>query len=809
MDTDSSLLFPYQLGGALKFNHPTYVTRDADGELYEALKRGDFCYVLNSRQTGKSSLKVQTLHKLRKEKIACADIDLTNCIEAETSAEQFYRDLIAELIGSLTDSGIELEVNRRNWWKEHDDLSPVHRLGAFIQQVLLKQIHQNLVIFVDEIDYVLGLNFRSDFFALIRSFYNSRPTQSDYNRLTFVLLGVATPSELIRDEKRTPFNIGRGIELKGFQAHEVAPLGEGLRGIVKHPQSAMEEILSWTGGQPYLTQKVCNLVTQAGQETPDIAQLLQQYIIDNWEAQDEQQHLKTIRNRLLRNEQKAGYLLELYRQILQQGGIEASQSSEEVDLRLSGLVVKEGGKLRVYNPIYAAVFDELWIDTTLKKLRPYAENFRAWIASGKTEDSLLLRGNTLTESEKWAKDNNFFSGEDQEFLVASRIQEQEEEIAKKEREATKKANQVLRRLTSIGGVILAVALIVAGYFGWEAKKQNDILTAVRSLSQFAGELRKKGEIEASDEALRKAGLSTLIENEELKQAWLFAATAEAYQSLGYLGYPAAQYTVKQSLNYLNKISKAQLDPRIFNQVSAFAYFMDGQLNNDNEQDYRTAYNALKDSEFDPYNPKTETDILNEKSVELIHYQLIKPANKSANIGINSSDKIAISFRQHLYKELEFLLKEDRLKEADQKTTEIMLYIAQKKEDGWFNVESLKNFSCPALKEIDKLWYNYPKRKRYFGFRVQKEIWQNNGSPTWNSLDEIRWRKFYIDVGWKTEESGVDSWDKGIVYKKDLRGFNDLKNTPRGNLPWGWGWGGEEGVALGVKLLFSRITNCNL
>jgi hypothetical protein len=53
------------------------------------------------------------------------------------------------------------------------------------------------------------------------------------------------------------------------------------------------------------------------------------------------------------------------------------------ELQLSGLVVKEGEKLRVYNPIYAAVFDEGWIDGELGKLCPYAENFRAWVASGK------------------------------------------------------------------------------------------------------------------------------------------------------------------------------------------------------------------------------------------------------------------------------------------------------------------------------------------------------------------------------------------------------------------------------------------
>jgi hypothetical protein len=253
--------YEYQVGGSLRVGAPSYVTRQADEDLYKALKAGQFCYVLNSRQMGKSSLRVQTMHRLKAEGMICVAIDMTRIGSEHITPQQWYEQVISELWRGANLIG---KVNLKAWFEEQGDRSSIQLLIRFIEEVLLVQLPGSIVIFIDEIDSVLGLNFSvNDFFALIRACYNYRVDNPAYQRLTFCLLGVASPSDLMTDKTRTPFNIGQAITLNGFRFEEAQGLAAGLAEHVTEPQAALQEILDWTGGQPFLTQKICRSLAES------------------------------------------------------------------------------------------------------------------------------------------------------------------------------------------------------------------------------------------------------------------------------------------------------------------------------------------------------------------------------------------------------------------------------------------------------------------------------------------------------------------------------------------------------------------
>lgn len=166
---------------------------------------------------------------------------------------------------------------------------------------------------------------------------------------------------------------------------------------------------------------------------------MQQRILESWEFQDEPEHLRTIRDRVLSNPERSTRLLGLYQQVLD-SAVPFDGSDEQIELLLSGLVSNQRGQIVVKNPIYRAIFHPDWVSQQLAHLRPYAAPCAAWFASGKQDTTCLLRGQSLQDALAWALGKSL-ADQDYQFLGAS------QELAKWEAqlalEAVEQANHIL------------------------------------------------------------------------------------------------------------------------------------------------------------------------------------------------------------------------------------------------------------------------------------------------------------------------------------------------------------------------------
>lgn len=351
----SNSSFRLVVGGDVQAEAGTYIHRSVDDDLLNLCLRGKFSYVLACRQIGKSSLKNAVAEQLTRRGWRVVRLDLNRIGQDVKKAEDWYFSLLDEIARRLA---LEFELER--WWEQYPHTTWARRFLHFFDSVVLQQIADPIVIFIDEIDMTLGLPYTDDLFAAIRSIHNDRAQNSAYHRLTFILLGVATPDQLVNAPKRTPFNIGHEIAMRDFLRIECTPLLDLLNECCPGQGSFyFDQVFGWTNGHPYLTQKLCQaLVNKKSAATVSVDELVKEIFLS--EEKQTELNLAFVHNHVL-NDQHVRRMLDIYQQILHQKTIKDDQKSPVINrLKLYGLVVSNHGVLQVRNRIYEQVFDEQW-----------------------------------------------------------------------------------------------------------------------------------------------------------------------------------------------------------------------------------------------------------------------------------------------------------------------------------------------------------------------------------------------------------------------------------------------------------------
>src|SRR4051812_6957313 len=258
----------FQAGGALGLD-ALYVERRADTQLFDVLRQGNLCHVLAPRQLGKSSLLLRTKDKLLRQGWLCVDLDLQ--IFATDSEHQFYAGGMDRLAREL---GLYWDASK---FRQRHLESPLSYLWvSFLIDHLLPARRKNLAIFVDDTDILKSRPFGASEFlfglrnAIERSGEMSAPSGAQRALFSVCLSGVAQPIEPTRDSRGSLVEISRAIDLVDFTADETRQLLPALSRLSLYdlPQLWLDAVLEWTGGHPYLTQKLCADLADAAPAPP-------------------------------------------------------------------------------------------------------------------------------------------------------------------------------------------------------------------------------------------------------------------------------------------------------------------------------------------------------------------------------------------------------------------------------------------------------------------------------------------------------------------------------------------------------------
>jgi len=160
------------------------------------------------------------------------------------------------------------------------------------------------------------------------------------------------------------------------------------------------------------------------------------------------------------------------------------------------------------------------------------------------------------------------------------------------------------------------------------------------------------------------------------------------------------------------------------------------------------------------------------------------------------DSVYLNSQQRLsYNNLLRLLKLKKWKEADEETANLLCKAVGRSEEGWLSIDDIKRLKPSDLSTINCLWIEASQGR--YGFSIQKQIWQNCGSPT---QPDQNWQKFCNLIGWRRD-------GKNLKYH-DLQ-FKDDALT--GHLPgFGVGTGLGQGWVLtwdlwvGLTTLFHKL-----
>lgn len=349
----------------------SYLERAADRDLIDALAEGRYVFILDSRQKGKSSVVGHALSILQMRGTRVVRVDLQR-VGANLDVEKWYAGIL-NVIGR--DLGVANDLFAL--WKDRLDLGAHARFMEVLELGILDRVEDDIVILIDEIDFVRSLPFQTDeFFAGIRDCHNRRAAEPKYRRLTFCLVGVASAAQLIDNPETTPFNVGDRVNLHDFSRWELRPYESPLSRYGRDGKSLIDRVHHWVNGHPYLTQLLCRWIAEDEtiRSVRDVDHLVERELLSA-EARQREPNLADVERRLLKPyvpgldpTESQAVVIDAYRRVIGKG-LPSQEVGDEIAtvLKLSGAVAEQKGRLVARNRLYRTLFGPAFVENAIPR----------------------------------------------------------------------------------------------------------------------------------------------------------------------------------------------------------------------------------------------------------------------------------------------------------------------------------------------------------------------------------------------------------------------------------------------------------
>lgn len=221
-----------------------YVQRRADAQLKQIIDdMGRPGYVLVARQMGKTNLLLNAKRSSGQGDFFVY-LDVSNVIPDERG---FFRSVIDLAVETAQERGVfvgeTIELER-----DESELLPHKEHERELRRVL-QSTSGRVVICLDEIDALTKTGYSDNVFSFIRStYFSGRANFPEFERLTYILSGVAEPGDLIKNKAVSPFNIGEKIYLDDFSFEEVQAFFRQAE--IELSLEVVQAVFDWTSGHP-------------------------------------------------------------------------------------------------------------------------------------------------------------------------------------------------------------------------------------------------------------------------------------------------------------------------------------------------------------------------------------------------------------------------------------------------------------------------------------------------------------------------------------------------------------------------------